>query len=59
MKGRGREAPHQDERGSVLDSVLPVIQCDYGNLTDVGEEPEVALSQLQDVAVNQIFSISI
>ena len=43
VKGRGREAPHQDQRGSMLDSVLPVIQCDYGYLTDVGEEPVVAL----------------
>ena len=43
MKGRGREAPHQDQRGSMLDSVLPVIQCDFGYLTDVGEEPVVAL----------------
>ena len=30
VKGRGREAPHRDQRGSMLDSVLPVIQCDYG-----------------------------
>ena len=43
MKGRGREASHQDKRGSMLDSVLPVIQCDYGSLTDVGEEPVDAL----------------
>ena len=43
VKGRGREAPHQDHRGCMLDSVLPVIQCDYGYLTDVGEEPVVAL----------------
>ena len=43
VKGRGREAPHRDQRGSMLDSVLPVIQCDYGYLTDVGEEPVVAL----------------
>ena len=41
-KGRGREAPHKDQRGSMLDSVLPVMQCDYGYLTDVGEEPVVA-----------------
>ena len=27
----------------MLDSVLPVIQCDYGYLTDVGEEPVIAL----------------
>ena len=43
VKGRGREAPRQDQRGSMLDSVLPVIQCDYGYLTDVGEELVVAL----------------
>ena len=43
VKGRGREAPHRDQRGSMLDSVLPVIQCDYGYLTDVGEEPVIAL----------------
>ena len=33
VKGRGREAPHRD----------PVIQCDYGCLTDAGEEPVIAL----------------
>ena len=27
----------------MLDSMLHVIQCDYGYLTDVGEEPAVAL----------------
>ena len=43
VKGRGREAPHQDQQGSMLDSVLPVIQCDYVYLTDTGEEPVAAL----------------
>ena len=43
VKGRGREAPHRDQRGGMLDSVLPVIQCDFGFLTDAGEEPVIAL----------------
>ena len=27
VKGRGREAPHQDQRGSMLDSVCLVVVC--------------------------------
>ena len=42
MKGGGREVPHQDQRGSMLDSVLPVIQCDCGYLADSGEVPVFA-----------------
>ena len=43
MKGRGKDAPHRDRLGSTLDVVLPVIPCDYGSLTEVGDELVVAL----------------
>ena len=34
IKGRGRDAPHRDKQGHNIDAVLPVIQCDYGFLTE-------------------------
>ena len=43
VKCRGREAPHQDQRTCMWDSVLLVTQCDYGYLTDTKEKPVVAL----------------
>ena len=43
IRGRGRDAPHQDQRGHSIDAVLPVIQCDYGYLTEQGEALVVAL----------------
>ena len=43
IKGRGKDAPHQDQQGRARDSVLPVIQCDYGFLTEEPEGPAVAL----------------
>ena len=43
VKGRRKDAPRRDRQGSTLDAVLPVIPWDYGYLTEVGDDPVVAL----------------
>ena len=43
VKARGKDAPHRDRQGSMLDPVLLVIHCDYGHVTEMGNGSVVAL----------------